>query len=75
MSATFGLKISPSDFGPRGVLSVDPETTGVGNIVIRAGEANESGPRGWHQVAHIVLTRTEALELIEALAGLLKEEK
>ncbi len=61
---TFGWESGSSPYGPRGLLGA-PERSITGNVILRAG--NEVGSDGWQQSVHIVLTRTEARELIEAL--------
>jgi hypothetical protein len=60
---SFGWE-TDSAFGPRAIIAT-PERSMAGNIVLRAGPAYEDG--GWSQSLHIVLTPTEAAELVAAI--------
>jgi len=67
----YGYGVTPSEYGPRGVLSV-PEVSRGGNVIAHAGRELDARDGRWEKAAHIVLTPQEArgvaLELLAAAA-------
>lgn len=63
-----GYKVGPSEFGRRGVLVLDEELTGTGNVVLRVGhELRSHEGSGWERSEHVVLVPDEALRLAGAI--------
>ena len=59
-------------FGKRGIVN-RPIRSHVGNIVLEVGEENADS-RGWHKVAHVVLSPDEARRLIADITLMLEPD-
>lgn len=60
----YGQTIDRYEGQPRSVIG-PPETSAVGNVILRVGRENEPLFESWHQTEHVVMTKEEA----RALAG------
>lgn len=67
--SVLGLKIEPSKYTPQRSVIGGVEASVSGNIVLRVGRENREG--GWRKTEHVVLTPTEAEDLINQLDELL----
>lgn len=75
----YGLRVNRGDFGPRSVMTVEPETSAAGNTVIRVGhefadEGDVKFSAGWSKTEHVVITPDQLPQLIADLSKHLTPE-
>lgn len=63
----WGLQVPASPYRATRSLIATPEQTPRGNVALRVGHETEAGRAGWSQLAYVVLTPVEALQLASAL--------
>lgn len=67
----YGTQVEPDYYTPLRSLIGEVQTSPSGNVVLRIGREREAKDGSWSQTEHVVLTQSEAIDLIAELEGCL----